>query len=51
MIKRLFSQLLPKMNPIPDITQFDSTIRILGQNAGLMTLQGTNSYLIGKSKR
>jgi hypothetical protein len=51
MLKRLFSQLLPKMNPIPDVTKLEGTIRLLGQNPGMMTLQGTNTYLIGSDKK
>lgn len=39
------------MQPIPNITRFDGLIRILGQNRGPMTLQGTNSYLIGTSQK
>jgi endoribonuclease LACTB2 len=35
------------MDPIPDVTRFNSIIRILGQNPGNFTLQGTNTYLIG----
>lgn len=51
MLKRLFSQLLPKMNPIPSVTKLENAIRILGQNPGVMTLQGTNTYLIGNGKK
>ncbi|BHF85059.1 Beta-lactamase-like protein 2 [Sparganum proliferum] len=37
--------MLPKL---PNVTQLNPLVtRILGQNAGLTTLQGTNSYLIG----
>ncbi|VDM01144.1 unnamed protein product [Schistocephalus solidus] len=36
---------LPKL---PNVTQLNPLVtRILGQNAGLSTLQGTNSYLVG----
>lgn len=40
-----------KMKNIPKVTRFDGIIRILGCNSGPMTLQGTNSYLIGKGPR
>lgn len=39
------------MKPIPDVTKFDGIVRVLGGNPGMMTLQGTNSYIIGKGNR
>lgn len=52
MIKRLLSSAI-KMQLIPNVTKFAGAniIRILGQNPGIMTLQGTNSYILGTGKR
>lgn len=50
MFKRVFSSIYSKITSIPDITKLENSIRILGQNPGIMTLQGTNSYIVGNSK-
>lgn len=53
MIRNFIFKLLNsrKMQPIPSVTKYEGVVRILGCNPGYMTLQGTNSYLIGKGNK
>lgn len=53
MIRSLIFRLLSAktMKPIPSVTKYDGVIRLLGFNPGMMTLQGTNSYIIGNGNK
>lgn len=40
---------MEKLEPLPNVTRMsEHVVRVLGQNPGKFTLQGTNTYIIGK---
>ncbi|OHE95044.1 metallo-beta-lactamase superfamily protein [Colletotrichum orchidophilum] len=41
-----------RLDPLPDVSHLTKrVVRIMGGNAGLMRLQGTNTYLVGTGRR